>query len=71
MIKTVTLELPSHWACALINGDEPDSTIWDEIQATFAALGYKPGNTLNVSDDSYTGHFNGLMTEMASYTVAV
>lgn len=71
MIETVQIELPSYWACALINGDEPDSTVWDEINKTFAEIGYVPSNTLSVSDDYQIGRFNGLLTEMAVYTIAV
>ena len=71
MIQTVTLELPASWACALINGDESDNAIWEEISSTFSDLGYNPGKTLSVSNSSYMGRFNGILTEMASYTVAV
>jgi hypothetical protein len=35
MIKTISLDLPSHWACPLINGDE--SGLEDEEQGQLDA----------------------------------
>ena len=54
-MKTLDLELPTHWACALINGD--DSGFCDEEQTMFDAFvdwmvnEYGSCHCMDVSDD--------------------
>ncbi len=68
-LETYTFEAPAHWASALINGD--CSSFSDDDQAEFDAwLATHPDEAREVvscDDDSYIGHWNGLLTDMLTY----
>lgn len=68
-IKTVTVELPAYWAGYLINNNAAsleDSV--EDVKAALAEAGVRSIDCLTVSDESFTGRFNGLVTELSTYT---
>jgi hypothetical protein len=74
MNKTITqeVELPSHWASALINNDR--SGLSDEEEAELDDhLRNTPhlGTCLSVADAPFTRRFQGPLTECLTYTFAV
>jgi hypothetical protein len=65
-------DAPEHWASALFNGDF--SGFSDDDQTEFDAWFADSPEMLNVvgcSDESFIGRFNGLQTDLLTYTYQV
>jgi len=59
------IDLPTHWACYLINSDcsgmeDEDVALCDERTATL-------GRCVNVSEESFFGRYNGLGYDLSTY----
>ncbi len=68
-IKTYTFEAPAHWASAFVNGDESGLEDRDvaELEAWCKQQGGMP-DVIDVSAETFIRRFNGLQTDMATYT---
>ena len=71
-IEVDTFEAPSHWASALINGDltsfdyyGPESL---EEYEQWCASNPELLWVVDCSEESFIGRFNGLQTELLTYT---
>ena len=66
-MKTVEIDAPAYWAPALINRDYTglDTTEMTSINAWVNTHGWP----VSVSEDTFTGKFNGLLTLLSTYTV--
>jgi hypothetical protein len=77
LIDTIEFDAPAHWASAFINGD--CSGFDDSDQAEHDAfcereLGENNGvhsEVTDCSEESFFGRFNGLVTDLATYTANV
>lgn len=72
--RVIKREAPAHWASYLINGDASglvdyygEST--DEVDAWLASVG--AGGPTDCSDEPHYGHWNGLLTDLLTYTFLV
>jgi hypothetical protein len=71
-IETEEFDAPAHWASAFINGDT--SGLEEEDLAEFEAwveANPELGHVVDVSEDTHFGRWNGLQTELATYTAHV
>ena len=68
MMKTVQIDLPSHWACYLVNGDEDSLSGHDlfDCDQALAELNLDPADCLSC-DNEFIGRFNGLFTDLSTY----
>ena len=71
-IKTVTLQLPAHWASALVNGDYSGLTNAEEKEVgDFLAENPHLGHCLDCGDTTELGHYEGLLCDVLTYTFPV
>lgn len=65
----LTFDLPACWASALINNDDSGLDARETNDMNQWYLKNTPGLAcINVSESSFLGHFNGLMTDLATYS---
>jgi len=67
-VTTETYNLPTYWACALINGDYEGLTLDEEQDLNTFLKEENPGYCVEVSEESYFGRYNGLGCDMSTYT---
>lgn len=71
-IKTVTLQLPSHWASALVNGDFSGLSDVEEKELNdFLSENPHLGSCLDCSDVSELALYEGLLCDVLTYTFPV
>lgn len=77
-LETSFFEAPAHWASALINGDLTGLDYYGpecvaEFEAWFAArVALHPTlNVVDCSDEPHIGRWNGLQTELLTYSELV
>lgn len=71
-IKTVTLQLPSHWASALVNGDFSGLSDVEKKELNgFLSENPHLGSCLDCSDVSELARYEGLLCDVLTYTFPV
>ena len=63
-------DAPAHWASALVNGDYSGLTDQDkqELRNFLGRENLSAGSCVACSEHSFTGKFDGLLTELLEYT---
>ena len=63
-------DAPAHWASALVNGDYSGLTDQDkqELRNFLERENLSAGSCVACSEHSFTGKFDGLLTELLEYT---
>ena len=68
-IKTIEADLPVYWACLLINGDNSMFSEYELQRINEYLASHKLDlHCVNVSENTSYRRFNGLITEVATYT---
>ncbi len=77
LIDTIEFDAPAHWASAFINGDtsgfeDSDQEEYDRFcEAELGEVDGVHSEVVDCSGQSFFGRFNGLGTDLATYTANV